>query len=311
MLLIGYVPTIVSKALLTAGRAEFSANIFGVLATVIGLSIAGLLTAEQLDLERMDRSKDRRLSAKHAVLMDAIRGLNKMIGQVTRLANIETEHAEIAKSYGEGFSQAAPGLAVAELDTVAKIQKLTHETGYEFMTLTIERFPLVAMFDDCETQDKVIKAAHADNSRYFQMQTEATGAGRSDDAKRWSDMFRTGVEQMPKMREQLAKSRDEFEGKRAPYFIKCLFVNRKLRNHYRSILTSIRVEIEVDADEVAALSTFNYGVSVEDRVFIDFLINQFPKHRREIIDHAQAAGCDISIFAEMSAEVRHQADRQA
>jgi hypothetical protein len=140
-LLCGYVPEVIDN-LTDAEYAEFFSSTLAVLATVVGLSIAGLLTAEQLDRERLDRSKDRRLSAKRDVLMDVIRGMHKMLGQIVRLASIELKQADIGKAFGEGLGQAAPGWAVGDLPTVALLQKIVNDAGVEFIELAQARSSL-------------------------------------------------------------------------------------------------------------------------------------------------------------------------
>jgi len=292
LLLCGYVPQVIDN-LTDVGYAEFFTNVLGVLATVIGLSIAGLLTAEQLDLERLDRSKDRRLSAKRDVLMDVIRGLNKMLGQFVRLASIEVEQNEIGKSFGEGFSQAAPGWAVADLPTVALLQKLINEASIEFIELSKERAPLVALHDEAETWEKVLDASNVDNQHLFRMQTDATGAGRENEAKRWSELYQLAVRQMPEIRNDRDKARNALDDQRIPYLVKCIFIHRRLRTEYRRLISRIRTEIEVDNPGVDGYLAFDLAADLEDSKFVRHLMQTFNQHHELIIQEARKSGCKL------------------
>jgi hypothetical protein len=292
LLLCGYVPAVIDN-LTDADYAEFFTNTLAVLVTVIGLSIAGLLTAEQLDLERLDRSKDRRLSAKRDVLMDVIRGMHKMIGQVARLATIEIEQNEIGKAFAEGLSQAAPGWAVADLPTVALLQRIVNETSLEFIELSKERTPLVKLHDEAQTWDKVLDASNLDNERLFRMQTDATGTGREDEAKRWSELYQISVRAMPSMRGDRDKVRAELEQLHIPYLLKCLFTHRRLRTDYRKLQARIRAEIEVDDEAIDGYPAFDRAADVQDKRFVRHMRQNFPDHHELILQLAKQAGCDI------------------
>lgn len=292
LLLCGYVPAVIDN-LTDAGYAEFFTNTLAVLATVVGLSIAGLLTTEQLDLERVDRSKDRRLSAKRDVLMDVIRGMHKMIGQIPRLATIEIEQNEIGKAFGEGLSQAAPGWSVADLPTVALLQRIVNETGLEFIELSKERTPLVKLNDEAQTWDKVLDASNLDNERLFRMQTDATGTGREDEAKRWSELYQISVRAMPSMRADRDKVRAELEQLHIPYLLKCLFIHRRLRTDYRKLQARIRAEIEVDDETIDGYPAFDRAADVQDKRFVRHMRQNFPDHHELILQLAKQAGCDL------------------
>jgi hypothetical protein len=290
LLLLGYRPIVLGA---DKTPVDFFTSALSVIVAVLALSIAGLLTAEQLNLEREDRSKERRLSAKHAVLMDGVRGLNKMLAQIPRLASVETDQSDISKSFGEGFSQAAPAWAVAELPTVARLQRLTNDVSLQFMKLSQKRFPLVEMADDCDTFDKVIDSAHADNSRLFQLQTDATGSGDADAAKRWHQLFEIAVAQMPKLREDRDAARKKLSEARVPYLIECIFEGRRLRNEYQQILARVRAEIEVDDDASSAVESFLQAADLQDQIFVDHFKGMLPPYRDLIDRSAREAGCRI------------------
>ncbi len=292
MLLSGFVPAVIDT-LTDDGYAEFFTNILAVLATVIGLSIAGLLTTEQLDLKRVDRSKDRRLSAKRDVLMDVIRGMHKMIGQIPRLASIEIEQNEISKVFGEGLSQASPGWSVADLPTVALMQRIVNETNLEFIELSKERWPLVKLSDESRTLDKVLDSSNLDNKRLFRRQTDATGAGREDEAKRWSGLYRISVSAMPSIRDDRDKVRAELDQLHVPYMLKCVFIHRRLRTDFRKLQARIRAEIEVDGEMIDGYPAFNHAADLQDKRFVRHMRQNFPDHHELILQLARQAGCDM------------------
>lgn len=291
-LMSGYMPDVLGTKLTADAKAGFFANALGVVATVLGLSIVGLLTTEQLDLERRDRAKDQRLTAKHAILMDAIRGINKMLAQIMALATVEKDQSEISTAFGEGYSEAAPAWAVAELSTVSGLQKLANKITQQFMWLSIERNPLVAMLDEWQGREKVLQAAHADNQRLFRLQTDATGIGNELDARRWSELFRFSVAQMPEMRKDRDEAQEKLDDARIPYLLKCAFISRRLRTGYLRVLADIRVEIDVDVS-LAGVADFINAADPEDAVFVNYLKSIFLQHS-ELIDRlAREAGCRI------------------
>lgn len=236
--------------------ASFWGVAFGSIISIIGINATNKASdkrlMKQFDNDREQKTKDREMTLKKEIYMEASEALSAGLMCISKFANLNLSYDEITNEYIEKAPSIAKVHVIAKIETIEAIANFTAELSLIFIKLAKTRFELMKQKKDIDSLSPQIEAAKKETDRLFEMLNNENIEGTLNTTKRIMLESNWNFEQkkLIELAENKAALSELQFPKQIEFMRECISYSFPLQQLHIPILSAIRSELEFEFNEL-------------------------------------------------------------
>jgi len=248
----------------------------------------------QLKHDSEQRDRDRKMSWRRDVYMDAAQSISRGQSFLGRLVDLNTSDQELSTSYQDDLSRIAKVQVVATEKTIEAVTAYTSEFTSVYLQLTLDRIPLIQRRNAISLLDHYVEKASREIARYVELMKQLNLQG-STDQRTWNVLNeyiafeRKQEEQYTRKRQELATLQDQ---ERLALIKSCCSQGLRLATLMPPALFAVRAELDLPLDREQYMKCVNEGLE-RNKAALDSFFLTFQRQVGARHDDTQGAGKEI------------------
>ncbi len=230
---------------------------------------------EQLAHERKLKAKERELTLRKEIYLNATEAIAVGINTLAQFTNLEMKSDEITHSYTEKVPSIAKIYLIAGQATSSAVTKLTSELAGAFLRLSAKRAILVNEKTSADSLQRLMESSSIERDRMLEFMKQYNINNEKDDHK-WktiSGNFDFEKNRIEKWRAELEVHTKELFYKHAAFVVECIEETQKLSRLLTPVLSAARQELELPFDEINYTAALEQGF-IQNNADIDAFLHQ-------------------------------------
>lgn len=257
--------------------ASFWGVAFGSIISIIGINATNKASDKRLmrqfDNDREQKTKDREMTLRKEIYMDASEALSAGMMCISKFANLNLSYDEITKEYMEKAPSIAKVHVIAKIETIDAIANFTVELGLIFIKLANTRIELIKQKNEIDSLTPQIEEIEIETDRLFDILKNENIEGISNKS-RW-DALKSNLNLEQKKLIELAENKaslsELFLPKQIDFMRECFSYAAPLQKLQLPILIAIRSELEFDFNDLKYQKIIEDGIKKQIDALGDFM----------------------------------------
>lgn len=228
---------------------------------------------QQLYNDRELKNRERELSLRKEVFMDAADAVSAGINAVGNFANLDLPEDKLTFSYLEKSSAIAKVYVISQTGTVKAVDSMIWELNAIYMRLMAKRIPLMAQKQQIAVMQKQIAGFEQERDRMLELLKQYNISGEVD-SRKWSMIeqnFTFEAKRIDETIKEQSKSAFQLASDQIALMRECIEETKKLNRLLTPVIKAVRVELEMPFDEVGHAAVIEENIIKQERSVEEFI----------------------------------------
>lgn len=228
---------------------------------------------QQLSNDRELKTRERELSLRKEVFMDAADAVSTGINAVGKFANLDVPDDKLTSSFLEKSSAIAKVYVISQTGTVKAVDSMIRELNAIYMRLMAKRIPLMAHKQRIEIMQKQIKGFEQERDRMLEMMKQYNISGESD-SRKWSMIGQNYTFEATRIDETIkeqSKCAIQLTSDQIAFMRDCIEETKKLNRLLIPVIKAVRNELEMPFDEIGYASVIEENILKQEQSVEEFI----------------------------------------
>jgi len=227
----------------------------------------------QLAHDREVRNRERELSLRKDIYLDAAEAISAGLNAIARFADMDVPYNQLTAGYMEKAASVAKVHVIAREDTAKTVTAFLGELTSAYLRLLPKRFVLGQQKAQLELLKQQIDTFGKERDRMVELMRQFNLEG-SNDQRRWT-VIQNNFDFESKRVADTATKHDavagDFYKQQLQYMKECVDENARLSRLLVPVLSAVRAELELPLDERAYMDIIDDNIQKQEARIDDFL----------------------------------------
>mgnify|MGYP001571396827 CR=1 FL=1 len=228
---------------------------------------------EQLKHDSAQATRERELSLKKDVYLEAAEAVSAGINAIAKFGNLDIPNGEVTKEFADKSSAIAKVSVIARAETVSALSILADAIGAAQMRLMTKRLPLLSQKAHIQILQGSINRSANERARFVELMKQHNLDGASD-TRRW-DVMQKNYEFEHKRTNEWIEEQNicaaALHSANISYLEECLGETATLRRLVIPTLMAVRHELELPLDEGSYRASVDASIKKQESGVGEFL----------------------------------------
>ncbi len=263
--------------------ATFWGVVIGSFFSILGVTLSNRASdkrlRDQFDHERVQKTKEREMTIRKEVFLDAAEAVHAGINAISRFANLDISNDAVTKDFVERSPSIAKIHVIAKTSTVIAMTNLSGELSSVYLKLFAKRYELQVEKNKIQLLDNQIADFGRERDRFLELLKQYNVEGL-DNARRWNAIqgnfdfeqkrILDSIDQRNKLMNALLPLQLEFTRE-------CVNELARVSELVFPLLTEVRKELELPFDEILYRDAMEHGKLKQKEALDNFIQKFMPK----------------------------------
>lgn len=228
---------------------------------------------QQLSHDRELKTRERELSLRKEVYMDAVDAISTGINTVGKFTNLDIPDDKLTSSFSDKSSAISKVYIISQTDTVKAIDSIIWQLNEIYMRLMAKRFPLMALKQQIGIIQKQIAGFETERDRILELIKQFNISGEADQRK-WSMLDQNYTFEATRIDEKIkeqSKCIMQLTSDQIVFMRDCIDEINKLNRLLIPAIKAVRHELEMPFDEISYAMIIEENIMKQQRSIEEFI----------------------------------------